>query len=190
MRLFIYHPDNMTPEEKEQEKKVFRYSLVVPSLFTIAFWMIKVIEEVMKLSFVKGGIFPLHTKGLLGIITSPFIHSGFEHLFSNTLPFFILSTALFFFYRKLAYRIFFMIYVLSGICVWLGAREAWHIGASGVVYGLAAFVFFSGVFRKQMRLLTVAIIVVFLYGGMFWGIFPIKPGISWESTIYGEPCRD
>ena len=78
-----------------------------------------------------------------------------------------------------------IIYILSGICVWLGGRESWHIGASGIVYGLASFLFFSGVFRRDANLLTIGIIVVFLYGSMFWGIFPLKPEISWESHLWG-----
>jgi len=104
---------------------------------------------------------------------------------ANTLPFFILLTALVYYYRKLSYRIFFLIYFISGVCVWLGGRPAWHIGASGVVYGLAAFHLISGILRNDLRLLTISIIVVFLYGSMFWGIFPIQPDISWEAHLWG-----
>jgi membrane associated rhomboid family serine protease len=105
---------------------------------------------------------------------------------SNSIPFLILTFALLYFYRNLAYRIFFLIYILSGICGWVGGRESWHLGASGLVYGLASFLFFSGIFRKDANLLTIGIIVVFLYGSMFWGIFPIKPEISWESHLWGS----
>ncbi len=185
MPLFNYYPRKQAPFDKETEKKIFKYSLLIPVLIVGLFWLIKLTENVMDISLVEFGILPLQAEGLPGIILSPFIHSSYDHLLSNSIPFLILSFALLYFYRNLAYRILFLIYILSGICVWLGGRESWHIGASGIVYGLASFLFFSGVFRKDANLLTIGIIVIFLYGSMFWGIFPIKPEISWESHLWG-----
>lgn len=185
MPLFNYYPPKPESTDPELEKKIFRHSLVFPSFFLLSFWLIFLVETTLGLDLAVYGIFPLRPEGLKGILFSPFIHSGYKHLAANSVSFFVLSFALFYFYRKLAYRIFVLIYFLSGICVWLGAREAWHIGASGVVYGLASFLFFSGIFRNDVKLLTIAIIVVFLYGGMFWGLFPIKPEISWESHLWG-----
>lgn len=186
MPLFHYYPRKQAPFDKEIEKKIFKYSLLIPVLIVGLFWLVKLTENVMDISLVEFGILPLQIEGLPGILFSPFIHSSYDHLMSNSIPFLILSFALLYFYRNLAYRILFLIYILSGICVWLGGRESWHIGASGIVYGLASFLFFSGVFRKDANLLTIGIIVIFLYGSMFWGIFPIKPGISWESHLWGS----
>lgn len=186
MPVFNYYPGNHEPFDKDTEKKIFKYSLLIPVLIVGLFWLVKVAENVLNLDLTSLGILPLTTKGLPGIILSPFIHGSYDHLLSNSVPFLILLFALLYFYRKLAYRIFFLIYILSGICVWLGGRESWHIGASGIVYGLASFLFFSGIFRKDANLLTIGIIVVFLYGSMFWGIFPIIPGISWESHLWGS----
>ena len=185
MPLFDYYPRPHQPYDKETDKKIFRFSLAIPVLIVGVFWLVKLSEEVLQLDLTTWGILPLHAEGLPGILLSPFIHGSYEHLISNSVPFLILTFALLYFYRHLAYRIFFLIYILSGICVWLGGRESWHIGASGIVYGLASFLFFSGVFRKDANLLTIGIIVVFLYGSMFWGIFPIKPEISWESHLWG-----
>ncbi len=185
MPLFNYYPPKHESTDPELEKKIFKHSLVIPSLFLLAFWLVFLVESTLNIEFAVYGIYPLEAKGLKGIVFSPFIHSGYKHLAANSIPFFVLSLALFYFYRKLAYRIFILVYFLSGLCVWLGGREAWHIGASGVVYGLASFLFFSGIFRNDVKLLTIAIIVVFLYGGMFWGIFPLKPGVSWESHLWG-----
>ncbi len=184
MRLFHYFPSK-DETDAELDKKIFKYSMVIPGLFLLCFWLVFLVEIIIELDFSRFGIHPLHTEGLIGIVLSPFIHSGFSHLAANSIPFFVLSVALFYFYRKLAYPIFFLIYFLSGICVWLAGREAWHIGASGIIYGLSAFLLFSGIFRNDVKLLTVSIIVVFLYGGMFWGIFPIEPSISWESHLWG-----
>jgi membrane associated rhomboid family serine protease len=122
---------------------------------------------------------------LRGIIFSPLIHADFKHLIANTIPFFILTFSLFFFYRKSSYIIFILIYLFTGVFVWLGGREAMHIGASGLIYGLAAFLFMSGIIGYNIRLLTISMIVALVYGGLFWGIFPIKPEISWESHLWG-----
>ena len=186
MPLFDYYPRGHEFIDKDTEKKIIKYSLLFPAFFVGLFWLVKLTENILGLDLAKYGILPLQLEGLPGIIFSPFIHGSWDHLLSNSIPFMILGFALFYFYRNLAYRILFLIYILSGICVWLGGRESFHIGSSGIVYGLASFLFFSGVLRKDANLLTIGIIVIFLYGSMFWGIFPFKPGISWESHLWGS----
>jgi membrane associated rhomboid family serine protease len=181
MGIFNYYPEDISGRNKDLDKKIFRHSLYFAAFFILLFWLVKITEDIFGFDFYRAGIFPRHITGLPGIITSPFIHSTYNHLISNSVPFFILLFALVYFYRNLSYRIFFFIYILSGMCVWLMGRESWHIGASGIVYGLAAFHLVSGIIRNDLRLLIIATIVVFLYGGMIWGIFPFKPEISWES---------
>ncbi|QIA07782.1 rhomboid family intramembrane serine protease [Draconibacterium halophilum] len=185
MPLFRYYPSNPQNLDPEMEKKIFFHSLLFPALFVLLLWIVKIIELTSGLSFVKFGIFPRHVNGLQGILFSPFIHSDFSHLISNSLPFFILGFMLIYFYRRISYRIFFLLYILSGISTWFMGREAWHIGASGVVYALAAFHFVSGIIRSDVRLLTLSAIVVFLYGGLVWGLLPIRPEISWEGHLSG-----
>nr|WP_321357503.1 rhomboid family intramembrane serine protease [uncultured Draconibacterium sp.] len=185
MALFRYYPSNPKNLDPEMEKKIFFHSLLFPALFVLLLWIVKIIELTAGLSFVKFGIFPRHINGLQGILFSPFIHSDFSHLISNSLPFFILGFMLIYFYRRISYRIFFLLYILSGISTWFMGREAWHIGASGVVYALAAFHFVSGIIRSDVRLLTLSAIVVFLYGGLVWGLLPIRPEISWEGHLSG-----
>jgi len=186
MPIFDYYPRNQEPTDKETEKKIFRYSLLFSVIIVSVFWLVKLIENYLGIDLAEFGILPLQIEGLRGIIFSPFIHSSYDHLLSNSIPFLILSFALFYFYRNLAYRILFLIYILSGICCCLGVRFSNSIRASGIFYGLASVCYFSGVLRKDANLLTIGIIVVFLYGSMFWGIFPIKPGISWESHLWGS----
>nr|WP_319265568.1 rhomboid family intramembrane serine protease [uncultured Draconibacterium sp.] len=185
MPLFRYYPSNPKNLDPEMEKKIFFHSLLFPAIFVMLLWMVKIIELTSGLSFVEFGIFPRHINGLQGILFSPFIHSDFSHLISNSLPFFILGFMLIYFYRRISYRIFFLLYILSGISTWIMGREAWHIGASGVVYALAAFHFVSGIIRSDVRLLTLSAIVVFLYGGLVWGLLPIRPEISWEGHLSG-----
>jgi membrane associated rhomboid family serine protease len=91
----------------------------------------------------------------------------------------------FYFYRKIAYKVLFFTYITSGIWVWIMARSAYHIGASGLVYSLVAFIITSGIIRNNIRLLSISLIVVFLYGSLSWGLFPSLPNISWESHLMG-----
>jgi len=185
MGIFNYYPANPRKLDPEMEKRIFVHSLVLPAAFVLVFWIIEIIERSLGISLVQFGVYPLHVKGLPGILFSPFIHSDFNHLISNSIPFFILMFALIYFYRRISYRIFIQLYLLAGICVWLSGREAWHIGASGVVYAMAAFHFVSGIIRNDVRLLTLSVVVVFLYGGMVWGMFPINPDVSWEGHLWG-----
>lgn len=167
------------------EKRKFIHSLVFPAAFFILLWIIKLIENESGWDLYYLGIYPRKLSGLKGIIFSPLIHADFNHLVNNSFTLLVLSVALFYFYRPISYKIFFLIYIISGICVWTGGRAAFHIGASGIIYGIAAFIFFSGVIRRDTRLSAIALIIVFLYGSMIWGIFPLNPGISWESHLWG-----
>lgn len=169
---------------KEEEKR-FLYSLVFPVLFLIVIWMVKISEILLDLDFAFLGIYPLKAKGLIGIITAPLIHSDIGHLIANSIPILILGTGLFYFYNKIAYKVFFLSYFIANIWIWFGARQAYHIGASGLVYSFAAFLFFSGIIKKNVKLVAISLLVVFLYGSMIWGVLPIQPHISWESHLLG-----
>ena len=135
--------------------------------------------------FNKYGIYPRTFVGLRGIIFSPFIHSGVEHLFNNTIPLFILLVTLFYFYKKIAFKVLIIGTLTTGFLTWLIGRESYHIGASGIVYMLFSFILFSGIIRKYYRLIAVSLIVIFLYGSMIWYILPIEEEISWEGHLSG-----
>lgn len=147
-------------------------------------------QNTVQYNFAKLGVLPRHSLGLLGIITSVFIHGSLEHIVSNTLPILVLGMMLFYFYKKIAKPVFLWVWLISGLWLWLGGRNninypTYHIGASTLVYGLAGFLFFSGLFRRHLRLMVVSALVVFLYGGIVWGLFPIKEEISWEGHLFG-----
>ena len=147
-----------------------------------------IFSQTTNLSLYHLGIYPLSAKGLLGILLAPFIHENANHLYSNIIPFFVLTVLLFYFYKDIAYEILGFSWIMTGVLVWFGARPAYHIGASGVVYALMAFHVLSGMVRKNPHLLSISLLIVFLYGGMIWGIFPdFIPGraISWESHLAG-----
>lgn len=170
------------------ERKKLKYSLIIPSFFIVFLWIIRFFEEVEYTNLYRFGVYPRELKGLFGILLSPFIHADFNHLISNTFPLIILGTGIIYFYRSLAYKVIGFIWIVSGFCVWIAARESYHIGASGLIYGVASFLFFSGIIRKDIRLSAISLLVVFLYGGLIWGIFPIFPKISWEYHFFGGFC--
>jgi len=170
------------------EKKKFIGAITIPLTLLFVMWAVKLVEVIFNISFVQFGTHPLHADGLQGIVLMPFIHSGFSHLIANSGSFIILSVALFYFYRDLSLKVLIWIWFLSGIWVWFGGRESWHIGASGVIYGLSSFLFVSGMIRKNTQLAALAMVVAFLYGSMIWGIFPDffpKENISWEGHLGG-----
>jgi len=176
---------DITSEGAFYRKKLL-LSIIIPGIFISLMWLVKIIEVLFVLDFSGFGIYPLTFNGLPGIIFSPFIHADINHLFDNSLPLFFLSVALFYFYSEVAVKVYTWTFFLTGLFVWIAGREAWHIGASGLVYGLASFLFFSGIIRRYFRLIALSLLIVFLYGSMVWGIFPgIYKNVSWESHMLG-----
>ncbi|MFP4289858.1 MAG: rhomboid family intramembrane serine protease [Bacteroidales bacterium] len=169
---------------KKDLTRLFHASLYPVAMIALM-WVIKIIESAVPTDFYTWGIYPLHTEGLKGIIFSPFIHGSYEHLISNTFPLLILGTALFYFYHKLGLAITIFSWIMSGIWVWVFARESYHIGASGIIYSWAAFLFVSGVIRDHPRLMALSLLIAFLYGSMVWGIFPLRERMSWEGHLMG-----
>ena len=167
-------------------RKKLLLSMIIPGIFVFLMWLVKIVEILFETDFTGFGIYPLTARGLPGIIFSPFIHADFNHLFSNSLPLFFLSVALFYFYSEVAIKVFIWTFFLTGLLVWIAGRDAWHIGASGLVYGLASFLFFSGIIRRYFRLIALSLLIVFLYGSMVWGLFPgVYKNVSWESHMLG-----
>ena len=169
----------------KKELQRFFDALQFPIVFIILMWVIHLFKVAMGLNLGGYGVYPRSLDGLHGILFSPLIHGDFHHLISNTIPIFALSALIFLFYKRVAYQSFILIYLLTGLAVWLFARPVYHIGASGVVYGLVAFVFWNGIFRRNMKSIVLALIVTTVYSGYFLGILPNQPGISWESHLFG-----
>lgn len=167
-----------------EKKKLFQ-SILFPSLFVIIIWLVKITEIALETDFVYLGLYPLKWSGLIGILTAPLIHADLRHLFDNSIPVFLLSTALFYFYRPVAFRVFFLTWIITGVLVWIGGRSSYHIGASGLIYSFASFLFFSGIIRNSINLMAISLLVVFMYGGLVWGILPYDYKISWESHMFG-----
>jgi membrane associated rhomboid family serine protease len=169
----------------KSEKKRLKFSLIPTLFFLMMMWIVMVFDYSFKLNLYTYGIYPIETNSLSGIFISPFLHGDFNHLISNTFPFLVLSTSLFFFYPKVAYKILFSIIIISGLGIWLIGRHAYHIGASSVIYGLASFLIFAGLKRKNKTLSALSFIIIFLYGSMVWGVLPLNPETSWEGHLSG-----
>lgn len=182
--MIIPAPD--TANDGNFYRKKLLLSSVIPGIFVVLMWLVRIIELLLESDFSRAGIYPLEMKGLTGILLSPFIHADFRHLLNNSIPLFFLMVALFYFYSEKAFSIFFLNWIMTGLLVWIAGREAWHIGASGLVYGLASFHFFSGIIRRHLRLVALSMLIVFLYGSMVWGMFPdVYKNVSWESHMLG-----
>ncbi len=167
------------------ERKRLIYSTIFPLLMLTVMWLTKLFEHTYEVSFGSFGILPRTFSGLWGILLAPLLHGDFEHLLSNSFPIFLFGTLLFYFFRDSAFRVSVFLWLGTGFWVWLAARAAFHIGASGIVYGLAGFLVFSGILTKNRALASISLIIILFYGSMIWGVFPGENGISWESHLLG-----
>jgi membrane associated rhomboid family serine protease len=160
---------------------------VFPLFFIFVLYLVKFMESGMDWDFTRLGVYPRTLQGVFGIFAHPLVHSTWRHLLGNTFPLFFLSWCLFYFYRDIAPFIFFSLWIGGGVLTFIIGKAGWHIGASGLIYGLAFFLFFSGILRKHVPLIAISLLVTFVYGGLVWSMFPyfVKPTTSWEGHLSG-----
>jgi membrane associated rhomboid family serine protease len=159
---------------------------IIPALMVLSIWVVFYLDISFNLHLNEHGIYPRTLIGMQGILFSPFLHGDLNHIANNTLPLFILTTALIYFYRDLSLKVLVYGVLLSGFITWVIGRESYHIGASGLIYVLVSFIFFKGMMTKYYRLMALSFAVVLLYGGMVWYVFPeIDNTISWEGHLGG-----
>lgn len=172
--------------KKQEEAFVFYNGVVLyPLLFILLMWGVYWVEVRFGVDFTDWGVRPRDPLGVRGIFFSPFIHSGVTHLWHNTVPIMVLSASLFYFYRSISWRVLFWVLILSGLGTWIVGRPSFHIGMSGVIYGLASFLFFKGIRARHYRLTALSFLVVFLYGSLVWGTLPLDAKVSWEGHLSG-----
>ncbi len=157
----------------------------VPLILVGILWIIHLWVEMFGINVREYALVPRRVYGLWGILTSPLFHSDWGHIFNNSFPLLFTGSMMYYFYRKSALPAIVIIHLMTGLAVWLFGHHGYHVGASGVAYGMVAFIFFSGIFRREVEAIILALIVVILYSGMIVGIFPDEPGISWESHLFG-----
>ncbi|MDX5418266.1 MAG: rhomboid family intramembrane serine protease [Hymenobacteraceae bacterium] len=169
----------------KSENERFAYSFLPGTLFVALIWLIALLVYLTGEELTWLGIRPREFFGLIGVVAGPLIHSGLIHLLSNSFPLVLLSGFILFLHRPVALRVIVLVYVLSGLFTWFIGRNAYHVGASGVVYGLAGFLLFNGIMRRDRAGLAVSLAILFLYGGLFYGLFPSEERISWEGHLGG-----
>jgi len=167
----------------------YKESVLYPLFLLSILWLIQWIGSIFPFELYKLGVLPRTLSGLKGIFFMPLLHSQHDiyHLVNNSVVIFLLLAMLIYFYRDVALRVFLFTWILTGFFVWIYAqnRGAYHIGMSGVIYGLLGFLFTSGILRKYVPLQALSLLIVFLYGNMIWGIFPLRANISWEGHFMG-----
>jgi membrane associated rhomboid family serine protease len=161
----------------------FRAAAVVSVLFVVALALVHLASWALGLDLQRFGIQPRGAAGLAGILAAPLLHGDVAHLASNALPLLVAGTALLYLYPDSSRIVLPALYLGPGILVWLFARDAIHIGASGLVYGIVAYVFAGGILRRDRRAWAASILVAFFYGAMVWGVLPLKHGVSWETHL-------
>lgn len=171
-----------------QEKK-FEYHhavFLVPFLSLLAIWLVYFLNWKYFLQLNEYGIYPRSISGLRGVVFSPFLHGDISHIINNSIALLVLLPLLVFFYKDRYIKVLLLGLLFSGLGTWLIGRPSFHIGASGLVYVLTSFIFFSGIRAKYYRLMAVSFIVVVIYGSSVWYMFPdIKEGVSWEGHLAG-----
>lgn len=163
----------------------FALALKIALAIAGALWFITIADTYLGLELGRFGLRPRTLEGLLGVLTVPLLHGSREHMFSNTAPLIVSLTTILYLYPNASVRVIPVIWLGSGLLAWMIGRPSLHVGASGFVYGLLAFVFVSGMIRQDMRSIAVSLLVWFLYGSMVWGVLPIRPRMSWELHLAG-----
>jgi membrane associated rhomboid family serine protease len=163
----------------------FRLALKIALVFIGILWTIFIFDAVFGLRLGRFGLRPGSIPGLVGIVTAPLLHGSMQHLLSNTIPLLISLTATLYLYPSSSVRVIPMIWLGSGAMAWFIGRPSLHLGVSGLIYGLLAYVFIGGLLRRDMRSVSVSLLVGFLYGSMVWGVLPIRPHMSWEMHLAG-----
>lgn len=171
----------MISDHRKHLNRASWYGLAITALP----WIVMILEWYSKSDWSRYGLYPRDWRSIYGIFTMPFLHADWPHLFSNSAPLLILSVALYYFFPQVATKVLLIGTLATGCLTWIIAERGWHIGASGVVYLLASFIFWSGVFKRHRPLMALSMLIIFLYGGLVWGLFPLQPDISWQGHLSG-----
>jgi len=167
------------------DRKRVRYAILGAAALLAGVWIAWAAALLLGWSLDDLGITPRTPGGLLGILTAPLAHASFAHLMSNTLPLALLATLTLYCYPLGARWAIPFIWIVSGIGVWLFARNSVHVGASGVAHGLMFFLFVMGLLRRDRLAVVTALVVFFLYGGMLLTVLPREEHVSFEYHLTG-----
>jgi membrane associated rhomboid family serine protease len=166
-----------------------KYAVRPAFVLLVVLWLVYWADHLFLADFYQYGVLPKSIEGLKGILFMPLIHAkdDIKHILNNSVPFFLLTTLLFYSYKSIAWKVFIASWVFTGIGLWIFAanKGSYHVGMSGVIYALVGFLFTSGTLRSYLPLQALSLFIVFLYGSLIWGIFPTAPRVSWEGHLSG-----
>jgi len=182
MRFEVPDPD-YAASRRSAGNFVLAFKLVFG--FLVVVWSVFLFDQLLELGLIRYGLRPRDGAGLIGLATTPLLHFNLAHLMSNTLPLLIGGTLMLYLFPNASLRVLPLLFVGTSALAWVFARSHVHIGASGVIYGILAFVFVSGLLRRDLRSVGAALLVWFLYGSMLWGVLPSTPSTSWELHASG-----
>jgi membrane associated rhomboid family serine protease len=160
-------------------------ALLWPFLGVSALWLVAGVQGLTGTDYVSFGVFPRTLAGLTGVLTAPLIHESWGHLVSNSVPLLGLGIIAMYGYPHATRYAVPLIWLLSGLGVWLLGRESFHIGISGLTHGLMFFVVVIGFIRRDRLSIALALIVFLLFGGMVSGVIPQEPTVSFEYHLFG-----
>jgi len=180
MQVHIPDPDYTS---SERARANFRLAFKIALGFVALLWLIDILNWALDLELQRFGVRPRQFAGLPGILLAPLLHGGPVHLVANSLPLLVLGTGMLYLYPNSALKVIPAVYLGPGVAVWLLAEGSVHVGSSGLVYGLATYIFVAGVIRRDRRAIAASLLVSFLYGTLVWGVLPIRPGVSWETHL-------
>ncbi len=176
----------MTLEDSPSPRRALERAVWLLAAIVVILWLVELIDVVVLDDRLEGqGIRPRTWDGLDGVLWAPFLHDGFRHLLANTLPLIVLGGLVLLQGFRTWALVTAGIVVGGGLATWLLARNANHIGASGVVFGYVGYLIGAAWFERSLRAIAVAVAVLALYGGgLLIGLLP-RPGISWEGHLFG-----
>ena len=180
MKLHLPQPGY---NESDRAQGNFRLALKVSLCFVLLIWIVALLDWGAGLELTRFGVRPGSLSGLPGVLVAPLLHGDFPHLISNSLPLLVLATGMLYLYPQSSFKVIPAVYLGPGFAVWLFGRPTLHIGASGLIYGLAIYILVSGVIRRDTRAVSASMLVFFLYGTLLWGLLPSHSNISWETHL-------
>jgi len=151
----------------------------------VLLWAIELVNSLLNHHLVSFGVLPRQFSGLPGVLYATWLHGSIIHLLLNTVPLFVMGLFMLSDGVDQYIKRTLMIALLSGLIVWVIGRFAYHVGASMIIFGFFGFLVFRALYQRTLSTVLVAILIVFLYGGIIWGIFPQQAYISWEGHLAG-----
>jgi membrane associated rhomboid family serine protease len=149
-------------------------------------WLLEAIDQVSNNSLDQYGITPRTDEGLLGVFAAPFLHGSWQHLASNSIPFFILGVVVLLDGWRRWLTVTLVIALVSGATVWLIAPAGTlTLGASGVVFGWLTYLIVRGVYTRAPGQVALGVVVFLFYGGILWGVLPTDELVSWQAHLGG-----